>query len=68
MTRAEAKRLKVGDRLTWRDAYSPKVKEPAEIGGAIVERGYGAFKVRWDDGLEVAYPTTKAYENFHLTR
>lgn len=43
MKLAEAKKLKVGNRVRWTD------ENPQE--GEVIETGYAGFKVRWADGV-----------------
>lgn len=58
MTQEQARTVKVGDRIRWRD-FDPAVHNEADL-GTVIEREYGGFKVRWDDGLEISYPFAHA--------
>jgi hypothetical protein len=61
MTRKEANRLKIGDRVTiWPD-------QQGEASGAIIEVGYCAIKFQWDDG-EVSIIHKDDMENVERAR
>lgn len=44
VTKKEAERVKIGDKMKWTGEGEP-------AGGEVVEVGYNAFKVRWEDGI-----------------
>lgn len=54
MREHEAKKLKIGDRVEFRDDLVPN----ADNGGlgTVTDRDYSRFAVKWDDGLECSYP------------
>jgi len=43
MTYKQALKLKVGDRVHWDG-------EGDQVGGSVIETGYNAVKVQWDNG------------------
>ena len=47
MTKAEGKRLKVGDRVHWKMV---DVEPHEDADGTVREVGYAALRVGWDDG------------------
>ena len=58
MTKAQAKKLKVGDRVTWKnddDMFYTTTQGILASTGEVVEKDYARFKVRWGDGVEAAY-------------
>ena len=54
MNEGEAKRLKVGDRVVFRDDLVPNEDNGSE--GVVIDRDYARFVVKWDDGLRCSYP------------
>ncbi len=46
MTKAAAKRLKIGTRVVW---------ESSGEAGAVTEKGEAGIRVRWDDGTDAVY-------------
>lgn len=58
MTKAQAKKLKVGDRVTWKnddDIFYTTTQGILASEGEIVETGYNRFKVKWGDGVVAQY-------------
>ena len=58
MNTKQARALKVGDRVTWREPSGMVLTTHAAnvaSGGEVIQKEYSGFKVRWDDGLECAY-------------
>lgn len=53
MSRKEAERAKIGDKMEW-------IGEGEPCEGEVVEVGYNAFKVRWQDGIHMIFGFTDA--------
>lgn len=54
MREAEAKQLKVGDRVKFKDELIPNADDGSL--GTVIDRDYSRFMVKWDDGVECSYP------------
>ena len=55
MDEREAKKLKVGDHVEFRDDLIPNEDNGSH--GVVIERDYARFKVRWeDDNSECSFP------------
>lgn len=53
MKESEAKKLKIGDRVEFRDDLP---NEDNGSQGVIIDRDYSRFMVKWDDGVQCSYP------------
>jgi hypothetical protein len=53
MREDETKKLKVGDRVQFRDDMP---NDDNGSFGTVTDRDYARFMVKWDDGLECGYP------------
>jgi hypothetical protein len=56
MTKKEAKKLNVGEYVTWQEEMQFTTPQAvAASTGEVIEKGYNAFKVKWGDGLIAIY-------------
>ena len=53
MTEAQAKKLKIGDRVRFNDNIPNADNDSL---GTVTDRDYSRFMVKWDDGMECSYP------------
>ena len=52
MTEAQAKKLKIGDRVRFNDNIPNADNDSL---GTVTDRDYSRFMVKWDDGMECSY-------------
>ncbi len=53
MREAEAKKLKTGDRVEFKDDMP---NEDNGSLGTVTDHDYARFMIKWDDGVECSYP------------
>lgn len=54
MTEAQAKAIKIGDRVVFRDDLIANDDNGSL--GTVTDRDYARFAVQWDDGTACSYP------------
>lgn len=66
MNEKQAKSLKVGQRITFRDDVVADSKDNGEM-GTVTDILYSGFNVKWDDGVTIGYKFILA-DNLHPVR